>query len=143
VTRAHPPALTCYKPATRTRPDKPVKSGCVTRDTRTRYQLDPDDQTQMQILPNRSIVDMITSHSTLKELTYYKILTIKYQPQFTQHEIIEEPPSHVPTLPSSVAETPTETLNPSVPPLPLEAKSTGRRKMPLVPTYDAPWWYFF
>jgi hypothetical protein len=58
-------------------------------------------------------------------------LNYPHQPQpqqtFTQHEIIEEPPSHIPTPPSSVAETP----NPSVP--------AGKRKRPLVPTYDAPW----
>jgi hypothetical protein len=56
VTRSHPPrshpwpalirpALTRFKPATRTRSSKPVKPGRVTRDTRTRHPLDPDDQT--------------------------------------------------------------------------------------------------
>jgi hypothetical protein len=53
--------------------------------------------------------------------------------------IIEEPSSHVPTPPSSMAETP----NPSVPPSPMEAEPAGKRKRPLVPTYDTPWWCFF
>jgi hypothetical protein len=68
-----------------------------------------------------------------------------YQPQpqsqqiFTQHEIIEEPPYHVPTPPSSVAKTP----NPSVPPSPMKPEPAGKRKRPLVPTYEAPWWRFY
>jgi hypothetical protein len=69
-------------------------------------------------------------------------LNYQSQPQsqqtFTQHEIIEEPPSHVPTPPSSVVETP----NPSVPPSPMEAKPVRKRKRPLVPTYDVSWWRF-
>jgi hypothetical protein len=70
---------------------------------------------------------------------------LNYQPQpqsqqtFTQHEIIEELQSHVPTPPSSVVETP----NPSVPPSPMEAEPTGKRKRPFIPTYDAPWWHFY
>jgi hypothetical protein len=42
-----------------------------------------------------------------------------------------------------VAETPIKTPNPSVPPSPMEAEPAIKRKRPLVPTYDAPWWHFF
>jgi hypothetical protein len=70
-------------------------------------------------------------------------LNYQAQPQcqqtFTQHEIIKEPPSHILTPPSFVAETP----NTSVPPSPMEAELAGKRKRPLVPTYDAPWWHFY
>jgi hypothetical protein len=70
-------------------------------------------------------------------------LNYQLQPQsqqiFTQHEIIVEPPSHVPAPPSSVVETP----NPSVPPSPMKAEPAGKRKRPLVPTYDAPWCGFY
>jgi hypothetical protein len=86
---------------------------------------------------------MITSHSTLKELTYHKILTINLNLNKSQYEIIEEPPSHVLTPPSSVAEIPIETPNPSVPPSSMKVEPARKRKRPLVPTYDAPWWRFF
>jgi hypothetical protein len=37
----------------------------------------------------------------------------------------------------------TETPNPSVPPSSMEAEPVRKRKRPLVPIYDTPWWNFY
>jgi hypothetical protein len=78
---------------------------------------------------------------------------LNYQPQQTptfttphhsqyassSHEITEESPSQVPTAPSSAAETPTS----SVPPSPMEARPSEKKRKTTGPSYDAPWWRFY
>jgi hypothetical protein len=78
---------------------------------------------------------------------------LNYQPQQTptfttphhlqyassSHEIIEESPSQVPTAPSTAATTPTS----SVPPSPMEAGASEKKRKTSGPSYDAPWWRFY
>jgi hypothetical protein len=93
---------------------------------------------------------MLISHSTLNQRIYRKILTINFnkslhllhhRPQFTSsfHDITKKSSSQVPTTPSSAIETPTS----SVPPLPIEAGPSEKRRKTVGPSYDASWWHFY
>jgi hypothetical protein len=69
------------------------------------------------------------------------IFTTPHHPQYasSSHEIIEEFPSQVPNVPSSAAETPTS----SVPPSPMEARPSEKKRKITYHSYDAPWWRFY
>jgi hypothetical protein len=69
------------------------------------------------------------------------IFTTPHHPQYTSssHKITEESTSQVPTALSSAAKTPTS----SVPPSPIEAGPSEKKRKTAGPFYDAPWWHFY
>jgi hypothetical protein len=69
------------------------------------------------------------------------IFTISHHPQYASNscEITEESSSQVSTAPSSATETPTS----SVPPSPMEAGLSEKKRKIANPFYDAPWWRFY
>jgi hypothetical protein len=88
---------------------------------------------------------MRTSHEITEDLNYQPqqipTFTIPNHPQYasSSHEITEESPSQVPTAPSSAAETSTS----SVPPSPIEAGPSEKKRKTTSPSYDAHWWHFY